>query len=168
MQQQMVLYGVGTQSTSNFEEDHLVPLSLGGAPQDPRNMFPMALSGTQNAHDKQVVENTLHSAVCGGQLALQLAQRYIAGDWTNALSVLGLAPKATDLTTPGTSTGGSSSSGSSSSTTGQSSGPTALPSGGPVTPTATPVTPGQQPQLPPALLPPPPPPPAGGQTLSPY
>jgi hypothetical protein len=37
----MAAYHVGT-DTSSFELDHLVPLELGGAPSDPRNLWPEA------------------------------------------------------------------------------------------------------------------------------
>ena len=39
----MDAYGVGTRSPSDFELDHLISLELGGAPSDPRNLFPRAL-----------------------------------------------------------------------------------------------------------------------------
>lgn len=37
--QQMVLYGE-TGSPSDYEEDHLLPLELGGAPRNPKNLWP--------------------------------------------------------------------------------------------------------------------------------
>jgi hypothetical protein len=42
--QMMAAYHVGT-DTSAFELDHLVPLELGGAPSDPRNLWPEKAGG---------------------------------------------------------------------------------------------------------------------------
>src|SRR5215471_19094461 len=33
-------YGYSDTNVSDYEEDHLVPLELGGAPRDPRNLWP--------------------------------------------------------------------------------------------------------------------------------
>lgn len=38
--QQIVQYGYGDTHTSSYEEDHLIPLELGGAPSDARNLWP--------------------------------------------------------------------------------------------------------------------------------
>ena len=61
-----------------FEYDHLVPLELGGAPNDPRNLWPEP-GGTPNPKDK--VENRLRELVCDGRVPLAVAQRAIARDW---------------------------------------------------------------------------------------
>jgi hypothetical protein len=79
---------------STAELDHLVPLGVGGDPNDPRNLWlepnddPRA---TSNANGKDDVEDVLHDAVCAGRVGLGEAQRAIAADWTTALAVLGLA-----------------------------------------------------------------------------
>jgi hypothetical protein len=69
------------------EYDALVPLLLGGAPDDPRNLW-FEPGATPNRKDG--VEHTLHSAVCKGLVPLTTAQRAIAADWTTALAVAGL------------------------------------------------------------------------------
>lgn len=76
--QQMTQYGF-TDSISAHEEDHLISLELGGAPSDPKNLWPEP-GKSPNAKDK--VENLLHSRVCAGQITLAEAQRAIASDWT--------------------------------------------------------------------------------------
>lgn len=75
--QQMRVYGF-TGSPSSFEEDHLVPLSLGGSPRNPANLWPQP-HGSPNAKDR--VENAAHTAVCSGRIELWDAQGRIATDW---------------------------------------------------------------------------------------
>ena len=74
---QMQAYG-DTGSLSSYEEDHLVPLELGGAPSDPRNLWPEP-GGSPNQKDS--VEDAARQAVCDGSLALATAQTAIAADW---------------------------------------------------------------------------------------
>ena len=81
-------------SFATAELDHLVPLGVGGDPNDARNLWlepnddPRA---TTNANSKDDVEDALHDAVCAGRVGLAEAQRAIAANWTTALAVLGLA-----------------------------------------------------------------------------
>jgi hypothetical protein len=82
--QQMALYG-WPGSTADYEEDHLIPLELGGNPTDPKNLWPEPRNGTGNASDKDQVENALHAAVCSGRISLVEAQQRIAADWTKAV-----------------------------------------------------------------------------------
>lgn len=65
-------------SLHDYEYDHLVPLELGGATNDPRNLWPEP-GGTPNPKDE--LENRLREMVCDGQLGLATAQREIATDW---------------------------------------------------------------------------------------
>ncbi|MQS11746.1 hypothetical protein F7Q99_05440 [Streptomyces kaniharaensis] len=88
--QQIARYGFADTDPADYEEDHLVPLELGGAPRDPRNLWPEPRYGNQPAQSKDTVENRLKKAVCGGQVGLDAARRAIATDWTTALSRLGL------------------------------------------------------------------------------
>jgi hypothetical protein len=67
-----------------YEEDHLIPLELGGAPTDPRNLWPQRWDGPLGAHAKDVIENRLRVGVCAGRLTLAAAQDSIAGDWEAA------------------------------------------------------------------------------------
>lgn len=66
---------------SDYQEDHLIPLEIGGSPTDPANLWPQALQGAWNAHDKDRLENALHRAVCNGSMSLVAAQVAIATDW---------------------------------------------------------------------------------------
>lgn len=76
--QQMRAYGVEGRPASTFEEDHLVPLELGGAPRDPRNLWPQSEPFYPM---KDQVENAARAAVCAGRMQLAEAQQRIAHDW---------------------------------------------------------------------------------------
>jgi hypothetical protein len=67
----------------DFEEDHLIPLSLGGSPADQRNLWPEPRQPADGwgADRKDELERVLHRLVCAGRLPLPLAQRSIARDW---------------------------------------------------------------------------------------
>jgi hypothetical protein len=65
-------------SPSNYEYDHLVSLELGGAVNDPRNLWP---EPGASPNPKDAVENDLHHLVCSGQMSLTEAQHIIATDW---------------------------------------------------------------------------------------
>jgi hypothetical protein len=71
---------------SLYEEDHLVPLALGGAPRDPNNLWPQLWAGPMGAHDKDRLESLLHSLVCSkvNPLPLATAQAAIRTDWKAA------------------------------------------------------------------------------------
>jgi hypothetical protein len=69
---------------ADAEFDHLVPLELGGDPNDPRNLW---IEPGRSTNPKDRVENTLHERVCSGAVALATAQDAIATDWTTALDV---------------------------------------------------------------------------------
>ncbi|MFF2142395.1 hypothetical protein [Kitasatospora sp. NPDC058190] len=93
--QQIAAYGYADTNTADYEEDHFIPLSLGGNPTDPNNLWPepryaVGTSG-QSSTDKDTVEYKLYRAVCNHQVDLVPAQQAIATDWTTALSVLGLS-----------------------------------------------------------------------------
>jgi hypothetical protein len=68
------------QGAASYEYDHLISLELGGAPNDPRNLWPEN-GASPNLKDK--VENYLHARVCGGSMSLASAQRIIALDWVS-------------------------------------------------------------------------------------
>lgn len=83
----------GTLRTAEY--DHLLPLALGGDPNDPRNLWvepndnPRA---TNTSNGKDAVENAAHAAVCSGRLTLADAQQQIATDWPSLGRSLGVLP----------------------------------------------------------------------------
>ncbi|HET6704644.1 hypothetical protein [Amycolatopsis sp.] len=83
-------YGYSDTSLSDYEEDHFLPLELGGAPKDPKNLWPEPHSGDENSYSKDTVENRVKKAVCAGQATLAAAQHAMLTDWTTAESVLGI------------------------------------------------------------------------------
>ena len=70
----------------DYEEDHLVPLALGGAPDDARNLWPEPRISPDGwgADRKDELEAALSRLVCSGQLPLASAQAAIATDWIAA------------------------------------------------------------------------------------
>ncbi|WP_042364299.1 hypothetical protein [Streptacidiphilus neutrinimicus] len=92
--QQIAEYGYSDTSMADYEEDHFIPLELGGDPRDPNNLWPeprYATGGTsETSFSKDSVETRLKTAVCHGTVSLAAAQDAIATDWTTALQSLGL------------------------------------------------------------------------------
>jgi hypothetical protein len=68
---QMREYGVGG-SPSEFQEDHLISLELGGHPTDVRNLWPEPYP---RAAEMDTIENELNAKVCSGAISLDDAQR---------------------------------------------------------------------------------------------
>jgi len=68
--EQMAVYGE-TGSLSDYQEDHLISLELGGDPTDPRNLWPEPYP---RAAAVDQIENQLNGEVCSGALSLHDAQ----------------------------------------------------------------------------------------------
>jgi hypothetical protein len=79
--QQIKAYGYTDTNLADYEEDHLIPLELGGHPTDPKNLWPEPRSGTHPATKKDAVENSLHNKVCSWLMTLAAAQEAIVKDW---------------------------------------------------------------------------------------
>ncbi len=60
-----------TGSPSSYEEDHFIPLELGGDPKNPKNLWPEPHSQSK---DSDPLENSLKRQVCKGTLALKEAR----------------------------------------------------------------------------------------------
>ena len=77
-------FGYADTSPKDYEEDHLIPLELGGDPTDPKNIWPEPFESSipdGGAQFKDKVENHLHAQVCAGNLTLEEAQKEISTDW---------------------------------------------------------------------------------------
>jgi hypothetical protein len=88
--QGIIDYGYSDTNMSDYEEDHLVPLELGGAPRDPKNLWPEPHYGTKTSSTKDGVETKLKNAVCSGRITLSSARTAIRTNWTTALQVTGI------------------------------------------------------------------------------
>lgn len=72
------------QNPDNLVLDQLVPIALGGAPKDQRNLWLQSWAGEQNSEKKDGLETMLNRMVCRGQLTLAAAQQAVAVDWIGA------------------------------------------------------------------------------------
>jgi hypothetical protein len=82
----MAAYG-DTGPISGYEEDHFVPLELGGSPTAVTNLWPEP-GATPNPKD--AVEDAARRAVCDGSMALSAAQQAMASDWITLGERLGV------------------------------------------------------------------------------
>jgi hypothetical protein len=77
---QMRQYGF-TGGPADYQEDHFISLELGGAPDDPKNLWP---ERQPRADHVDTIENDLNGQVCSGGLGLAEAQRREAElKWTD-------------------------------------------------------------------------------------
>ena len=65
-------------SLGDYEYDHFVPLELGGATNDHRNLWP---EPGESPNPKDTVEDELNHEVCDGQISLIHAQHEIVSNW---------------------------------------------------------------------------------------
>ena len=86
---QIAQYGYTDTSTAAYEEDHLIPLQLGGDPVDARNLWPepYALTLTDGrpvgARVKDAFETKLKKQICAGEVSLAEARARIGIDWVH-------------------------------------------------------------------------------------
>ena len=76
----------GDINLSDYEEDHLIPLELGGNPTSISNLFPQPWLVGWNAGKKDRLENKLHSMVCNGAISLATAQSVFKTNWISGYS----------------------------------------------------------------------------------
>ena len=89
-------YGYADRWLRDYEEDHLIPLELGGSPRSTRNLWPEPHSvvGGWGSRAKDRLENRLNRLVCRGRLTLASARRQIATNWIAAYQrFLGPSPR---------------------------------------------------------------------------
>jgi hypothetical protein len=82
---------------SSYEYDHFVPLELGGAVNDPRNLWP---EPGASPNPKDTVENELKQKLCHGQITLTDAQRAITTNWTTLAAAASAPARSSTSTTP--------------------------------------------------------------------
>lgn len=94
---QISQYGYPDPSTGSYEEDHLISLELGGAPSDPRNLWPEPYTASLpdgrdvGARVKDTFESSLKRRVCVGAITLAVAQAEIGDHWAHAFYGIPLA-----------------------------------------------------------------------------
>lgn len=79
--EQIKEYGYSDISLRDYEEDHLIPLEVGGSPSDPKNLWPEPIN---QAHEKDNMENLCNVKVCDGKITLIEAQKEIGANWQTA------------------------------------------------------------------------------------
>jgi hypothetical protein len=77
-------YGFADRRLSDYEEDHLVSISLGGSPTSPRNLWPEPNAGRWGSLTKDKLEFQLYRRVCAGTYRLAAARRDLARNWVVA------------------------------------------------------------------------------------
>jgi len=104
---QIAQYGYSDTSLSDYEEDHLIALELGGNPTAATNLWPEphATINGGSSSKKDTIENRLKKMVCAGTTTLAAARKAIATNWTTALSTVTLTGASVAVTNPGSQTG---------------------------------------------------------------
>lgn len=69
---------------SAYEEDHRIPLEVGGDPTDPANLWPEPWTGPTGAHAKDALENRVHADICAGRMTLAQGQAIFLGNFWKA------------------------------------------------------------------------------------
>ncbi len=82
--EQIRQYRYSDTNPQHYEQDHLIPLGIGGHPRDPRNMWPQPREGAWGADEKNDLDFVAYKLVCRGQLSLAEAQNRIAHNWIEA------------------------------------------------------------------------------------
>jgi hypothetical protein len=76
-------YGISWERRGEFEVDHLIPRSLGGA-DDILNLWPQPYEGKWGAFKKDRLEIKVGKLYCQDAITLRTARRAFDGDWTAA------------------------------------------------------------------------------------
>jgi hypothetical protein len=92
----------GSTKTSLVEEDHLIPLEIGGSPKSVDNLWAQLWDGAWGARKKDQLENKIHTMVCSKAMTLAKAQAIFATNWIDGFKVYVLG-QAQDSTSESTS-----------------------------------------------------------------
>jgi hypothetical protein len=76
--EQLATFGYADQNPKDYEEDHRVPLELGGAPRDTSNLSP---ERGASPNPKDSAENDARLNVCAGRATLQAEQVAFIAAW---------------------------------------------------------------------------------------
>ena len=81
---QLADWGYSDQNMKDYEEDHLVPLEVGGDPSDPKNLWPQPYNVTWGAIAKDKLENYVKRAVCTKGMTLDQGRALFKTNWIEA------------------------------------------------------------------------------------
>ena len=82
--QMIIDAGLNPLKAYQYELDHIIPLAVGGHPNDPRNFMLQPWDGEDGAKSKDKLEVRLQCLVCTGAIELRPAQEAIYYDWKAA------------------------------------------------------------------------------------
>ena len=71
----------GDLNLKDYEEDHIVPLEVGGNPTSALNLFPEPRNIKYGSYVKDQLENRMHQLVCAGQVTLKVGQSVFLTNW---------------------------------------------------------------------------------------
>ncbi len=71
----------GRGDMQSVQEDHLIPLVIGGSPSDVRNLWPQRREGDRGAGFKDRCEVAAGKALCRGRISLSEAQQGFSANW---------------------------------------------------------------------------------------
>ena len=77
-------YHYSDTNPKDYEEDHLIPLNIGGDPTDERNLWPEPRKSEWNAAKKDQLEFSLYKALCKEKVSLEEAQDAYRINWIEA------------------------------------------------------------------------------------
>lgn len=86
---QLAEWGYTDRNPAHYEEDHLISLQLGGAPDDDANLWPERYTGIWGARIKDTLEGELKRRICldpgdPDHITLKQGQDAISHDWKQA------------------------------------------------------------------------------------
>jgi hypothetical protein len=81
---QLAEYGYADTNPQHYDEDHLIPLSIGGSPDHPKNLWPQPRFSEWNAEKKDRLEFKIYRLVCEGKVPLNEARQAMAENWIEA------------------------------------------------------------------------------------
>lgn len=77
---QIKQYGYQDTNPASYEEDHLIALTDGGNPTDPKNLWPQPYA-YPGAHEKDKLEVLVHQKICAGDITLKQGQDMLSQNW---------------------------------------------------------------------------------------
>ena len=94
-QQLHSMYNYADVNPSQYEEDHIVPLAVGGNPTAEANLWPQPRNIEWGASRKDQLEVFVHKAVCKGVITLKEGQEVFLTNWVDHYNQFKLKPHKT-------------------------------------------------------------------------